>query len=805
MNLLQPIPDPASSFGAFDIEQSSNQNVRTHHAGSFTLLIVSTLSKPKLMKTNTATSTAIRSQANLSHMTIGQALLRSILSLSHITRQWAMCASLVTVFMMSVGVSWGQLLQWNTFGNTGTETTEPSVSNAAGISSANLTLGSVTPAANGNRFGGNNWFDTGDSNPTTLAESVSGNDYIEFVVTPSSGYVFTPTTLNFIWDRSGTGPSDVTLRSSIDGYSADIATVSGIVSASFAVNSMIIPGMVNLASPVTFRLFAYNATSTVGTGGFDVSSDMVNVELLGTANCLVRNVNNSVYYCTLQDAINAASNGNTLELLTDITEGLVTVNKAVTIDGQGFTLTSSSATWGIVADVPGVTIQNITVEDAGTFGIITECGADNLTITNTTVTSCGGTGFALNGVDNVVLTNITALNNIGNGLSISDCNNVTISGITTSGNAFGGGFSAGIGIFSGGACSPPAGISNITIAGTLGEPVQVYSQILGGVGTISGLTLPPALDYFAGIGNGSVTVQKYFMPSLANAYTTAASLIAAPSSVPATLIHVEKISTGNQYVGDNLAPAPPQVGTYDMSINAAITYMVATKTVFIEAGSFAEKITGTKSLIMTGAGMGSTILDGTGLGIGNGITINNGVTNVTIQDLTVKSYLGASGNANAGIYAIGGNNNLTVQDVDIADNVGGSGFYANGPITNVLLDNVDAHGHTVGARGIVIWNGLKSNITITNCEVYGNNCCGIELQDGTATGVTMIGNNVHDNGDNGIGIVGMQSPGANLIQLNTVTNNGRFGIEIKNPDGSGASSGAGSIVVNNNTVTRPEQ
>ncbi|MBL0181995.1 MAG: hypothetical protein IPP96_06735 [Chitinophagaceae bacterium] len=52
-----------------------------------------------------------------------------------------------------------QLLQWNTFGNAGTETTEPSVFNNANISAANLTQGTITAAANA-ASGGSGWFNT---------------------------------------------------------------------------------------------------------------------------------------------------------------------------------------------------------------------------------------------------------------------------------------------------------------------------------------------------------------------------------------------------------------------------------------------------------------------------------------------------------------------------------------------------------------------------------------------------------------------------------------------------------------------
>jgi hypothetical protein len=242
------------------------------------------------------------------------------------------------------------------------------------------------------------------------------------------------------------------------------------------------------------------------------------------------------------------------------------------------------------------------------------------------------------------------------------------------------------------------------------------------------------------------------------------------------------------------------------NINSAIGLADAGNIINLQDGTYNQRVVVSKSLTLDGQSEAGTILNGTGLvGTGSGITINNGITNVTIQDISIQNFAGAGPNSFAGIYATGGNNNLTVQNTTIKDNLGGSGFYANGPVDNVLLNNLDVSGHTNvsgAARGIVIWNGLKSNITITNCDVYDNNCCGIELQDGTASGVTMTGNNVYNNGDNGIGVVGLQGPGENLISGNTLTNNGRFGMEIKNPKGSGLATGAGHVVVENNTVSR---
>ena len=230
-----------------------------------------------------------------------------------------------------------------------------------------------------------------------------------------------------------------------------------------------------------------------------------------------------------------------------------------------------------------------------------------------------------------------------------------------------------------------------------------------------------------------------------------------------------------------------------LTISAAVAAASPGDEIVVAPGTYNERVTINKSLTLKGVNESSCILDGTGLlGTGSGITISTGVTNVTIRYFTVQNYAGTDPNSSAGIYAPGGNNNLTIEHVTIQNNFGGSGFYANGPVTDVTLNYVTASGHDNSkgvARGIVIWNGLKSNITITNCTVFNNNCCGIELQDGSATGVTMSGNVIYDNGDNGIGVVGPQGPSANVISNNTLTNNGRFGIEIKNPNGATTVSG----------------
>lgn len=179
------------------------------------------------------------------------------------------------------------LLQWNTAGNTGTETTEASAFNDSKVAASTLTLGpGVTPAANADRFGGSNWYDTGDVSPTNVADAIADGEYFSFTVAPLNGASLSLTSFAFVWDRSGTGPASFSLRSSADNYAADLgAFTSAPLSATATLRAIDLTGYSSITSETTFRLYAYGATSTSGTGGFDVVSGYTqpNVQLFGNS------------------------------------------------------------------------------------------------------------------------------------------------------------------------------------------------------------------------------------------------------------------------------------------------------------------------------------------------------------------------------------------------------------------------------------------------------------------------------------------------------------------------------------------
>ena len=281
------------------------------------------------------------------------------------------------------------LLSWNTNGNAGTETTELSTTNDSNLSTANLTLGSVTPAGNGNRFGGSFWFDVGDTNPTTLAESVTGNDYIQFVVTPNAGFSFTPTSLVFTWDRSGTGPSSVTLRSSADSFATDLGTVSGITAGAFASNTITISGLTDLTTATTFRLYGYGATGTGGTGGFDTNVAGDNVILNGsTAAVAVAETDVAVTGGNL--VITDVNGGNTADTLTIFLSGT-----DLRITDPNNILTAGAGTTQVDPNTVDVPFASIT----GNIQIDTLDGNDSLNVDSSTGDVIPDGGLSYNGGD----------------------------------------------------------------------------------------------------------------------------------------------------------------------------------------------------------------------------------------------------------------------------------------------------------------------------------------------------------------------------------------------------------------------
>ena len=255
---------------------------------------------------------------------------------------------------------------------------------------------------------------------------------------------------------------------------------------------------------------------------------------------------------------------------------------------------------------------------------------------------------------------------------------------------------------------------------------------------------------------------------------------------------------------------PGFYGTYNnvrrigVTIQGEVDNASTNDQVLIAVGIYSNPVSINKNdLTLQGAGIGQTKLQGDGTTCTTaGIAFSGSRSGITIADMSITGWLD-------GIQMFTGPlSNVLIEDVEASNNcrhgIWSQAFGINGlTVRRVTASSNNALPNAAqSGRGIWIINGVKQNIVIENGFFNNNRLVGIDVSDGNVTGLTISGNEVKGNGDSGIGVLGAQGPGANLITNNTVMNNGRFGIEIKNPTGNGASSGAGSVVVLSNNVSR---
>lgn len=268
-----------------------------------------------------------------------------------------------------------------------------------------------------------------------------------------------------------------------------------------------------------------------------------------------------------------------------------------------------------------------------------------------------------------------------------------------------------------------------------------------------------------------------------------------PATACTTTCYVNAATGDDAFGGDT-------PGTAKRTIQGGVNQVAANGTVIVAAGSYPEQVSIAKdNLTIQGAGAANTILQGSTC-TGTGIDITGSRTGIAVKGVTITGYNWGIRIAPAG----GSATDMAFTDMSVSGNcihgIWGQSFAStNLTFTNVNASNNNAGGGSSG-RGLWLINGVKTNITVTGGNYSGNGLVGIDLSDGTATGVSITGASVSGNGDAGIGVLGAGGSMANLIANNSVTNNGRYGIEIKMPEGTGLATGAGSVVVSGNTVSR---
>ena len=186
---------------------------------------------------------------------------------------------LTLLFSFCVQQSFSQVIVFSFVGSNGDEASWPSSYEATGVQQSTITRGSgVTAAANADRFNSKNW---------TTGNSVVSNDYLEFTITPNSGYSVTLTDITLQHQRSSTGPKSFVIRTSLDNYASDATNVVTIPdvntnqTSTFTFSSAIVS-----TTPVTIRIYAYNAETANGTWGPGESVDGNDIVVSGSLTIL---------------------------------------------------------------------------------------------------------------------------------------------------------------------------------------------------------------------------------------------------------------------------------------------------------------------------------------------------------------------------------------------------------------------------------------------------------------------------------------------------------------------------------------
>ncbi len=122
----------------------------------------------------------------------------------------------------------------------------------------------IRHAPNSHRFNANNWTEP------DLASAVREGDYFEWEVNPIHGSILTLSNLTMLIERSSTGPSFFTLRSSLDNYESDVgAWEINTTSEEIVVD---LSGFPEMSSRIIFRLYGYGNTNSAGSAGFEGTS-----------------------------------------------------------------------------------------------------------------------------------------------------------------------------------------------------------------------------------------------------------------------------------------------------------------------------------------------------------------------------------------------------------------------------------------------------------------------------------------------------------------------------------------------------
>ncbi|MEI8059674.1 MAG: hypothetical protein WCG67_05905, partial [Ferruginibacter sp.] len=168
--------------------------------------------------------------------------------------------SLSMLFAMAISTAISQSIFDNPITGTNPNTANPYTAGQsvnANITVSGIGRGSgITGTNTNNRYNATGW------NSATFDAS----DYFEFIITPNSGVAISFISAIFSLQNSASGPlTHWILRSSKDGFTNDIGTFSSNTTGVVNTIDLSAPVFQNITTTITFRIYAWGASSSTGT------------------------------------------------------------------------------------------------------------------------------------------------------------------------------------------------------------------------------------------------------------------------------------------------------------------------------------------------------------------------------------------------------------------------------------------------------------------------------------------------------------------------------------------------------------
>ncbi len=206
------------------------------------------------------------------------------------------------------------------------------------------------------------------------------------------------------------------------------------------------------------------------------------------------------------------------------------------------------------------------------------------------------------------------------------------------------------------------------------------------------------------------------------------------------------------------------------TIGGAIGKASSGDTINIAAGVYTETNTiSGKSLILVGAGINQTIVDGDG--DYHAIFRVNSSASATLSDMTLQNG-GATGGGSA-IYAAGP---VTVSHVSISNNLANFGSMLVYSTTAVILNSTFSDNHvsntSYGRDGIFAETNAK--VSISNSTFSGNQSVSVHIQNKTTLAITNT--TFSTNGGYGLAVIEVSGNSTATINASTVADNKSYGI-----------------------------